>query len=158
MRARTVILEIFFDFILLGTISPASAQDSLSGKVLDTAYAGGNHVGTTFFAVEASDGKIYFLNDDMKTPKVTGEVKDKVAYYRALDFPGSEIRFKFPGAVKLADYAHKIARDGIGIRDNYTDEYFYLKNGEKIRWLVFTSMHIVHLAKKPSPCCVRPQW
>ena len=68
MRARTVILEIFFVFILLGTISPASAQDSLTGKVLDTAYAGGNHVGTTSFAVEASDGKIYFLNDDMKTP------------------------------------------------------------------------------------------
>jgi len=158
VRARTVILTVLFVFILLGTGAPASAQDSLTGKVLDTAYAGGNHVGTTSFAVEASDGKVYFFHDDMKTPKVTGEVKDKVAYYRALDFPGSEIRFKFPGVVNLAHIAHKVSKSDIGIRENYTDEYFYLKNGEKIGWIVFTSMHIIHLAKKPTPCCVRPQW
>ena len=158
MRARIASLIISCVFIVCCGSVPASAQDSLTGKVLDTAYAGGNHVGTTSFAVEASDGKIYFLNDDMKTPKVTGEVKDKVAYYRALDFPGSEIRFKLSPAVKLADYAHMITKDEFGIRENYTDEYFYLKSGEKIRWLVFTSMHIVRLAKKPTPCCVRPQW
>ena len=71
---------------------------------------------------------------------------------------GFSLVYRVTGVVNLAHIAHKVSKSDIGIRENYTDEYFYLKNGEKIGWIVFTSMHIIHLAKKPTPCCVRPQW